>query len=401
MHSSELLPYRVRRISLAHWLLALMLCNVTLLVRDTFNLPLFGERIYLVNLYVVALALLICGFATRHPRSRGSGHFALLGILAAFALAMIIRELAVEQKSFVGIGQWLVFAALLVYLKSGASRTDVESVTDAFLFVTCVAAVFQAFVILARGGAVENIVQLQRNELAYMCLFGAALAYILGRNASVVAVVAGCAIISAIANSTRGAFLFTVVMLMLFLFQRIITLRRTARLAVGALLLTGLIGLPVFGAAILQDYFGWPGIQELVQVGQYRYYIEDNITSFMGRLYSALFTLTEWWQSDSALFGLGEHAVNYTSFWGYPNHNYFVSVVAGYGAVGIGVALYLFLSAARLTLQSLVLPVLLVFTLGVANDLYPWLALLLAVSTFPVEWFRRAEFSRRLDFRRA
>jgi hypothetical protein len=365
-------------------LLALVVCNVPGLLRDTFEWPLFGDRLYLLNFYILLIALAIHGLTGRKSVAGRREDAVSAALPLALTILFVLREAAAETPSYLFIAQWTQFILVVAYLRAFASAEEVRSMVNAFIIVTLLVALFQAFVIM--GKSAENAAELQRNEISYMALFSAGFAYVLRYRRGLVRLLLFAALVSAIVNSTRGIVLAAVLMIAFTFLERTSWLGPVAKMRVNALLLVGIIAGPILSPLFLTYMFDLPSVEKIYAMAPYRMYVPDNVASIISRSYGSLYTLNELIALEP-VFGLGEHAVSSVKFWGYGNHNYFTSITSAYGLAGLLAILYLCAYAFSAVSRSLVFPALMLFVLGIANDLYLWLAFVPALRAFPDAWF--------------
>jgi hypothetical protein len=115
-------------------------------------------------------------------------------------------------------------------------------------------------------------------------------------------------------------------------------------------------------------------INDLIEIGADRYYIDDNIASLVSRVYSVVYIFSQ--ENILAIFGSGESAMSNIIFWGYPVHNIYASLVYAHGALVLWIFVLYHFMIYRFLCRNPGLCTILGFVLIYFNDIYPMMSLL-------------------------
>jgi hypothetical protein len=375
--------------------LILVFLKVPEYLRDLLSLPLLGERILWVDLYLLVLGCTLC-FPVKPLVASYRSHagpeplrWSVLFALFSAAGSLLLINIARSDANHHFVIQLLSMVAATYYLSMVLERWRLESFLRVLMAILLPLLALQAVLyMLDRSGVGINPDWLGRNHLPYVAVIGYLLARLLGKVALrrsffwVALVLTGL-------NSTRGAALFLLSLLILCPLNALIPSKSRLR-SILALATLGIIAI-----APLLAYYAMLLVlnissDELSQLQEYRYFIADTYGSLISRLMSAALTF-QTTIDQGGLLGLGVQKAADLTFFGYPVHNYLISSIAIYGIAGAAVDILLFYLMYRTAKIYLPLGALGVYVLVLANDLYAVIALLMSPLVLGLVSARRGE----------
>ena len=180
-------------------------------------------------------------------------------------------------------------------------------------------------------------------------------------------------LISAIIASTK---LFFVLFILLFIMSvfKIGTDNKKSSARLALALIHYFIVLTPFYITYLISAFADIGIDEMINLGESRYNINDNISSLISRLYSIPFMLQD--EKFYSLLGNNESLQSSVVFWGYPVHNVYASLIYAHGLLFIFVMASYHLFIFRFFARHIDLGIILGFCIIYSNDIYAFYSLL-------------------------
>lgn len=354
-------------------------------VRDVLDLPLFGDRILYVNLYIASLALVICLLqahrdpesfaATTVPRMHSSNavlygvtFFSLLFFAAAFFHGA--ASFFVPLQATIFVVSLAVFAVLVWHGRLHVLLTKLSAALWCFLAVQCVVATAGYFIPLSRE------LSAPRNLLPYAAVLVYALNLLMGstcaRRVSLIQTLALIAI-----NGTKGALILLPLVLVAHWIRGLAWSHTWVRIT-----FSGGMVLSAVSAHIAAYYYGMhylliSSLPQLERLGTlYRTEVDNQAASGISRIFAVPYTLMVV-IDQNALAGLGAARASMVMFWGYPVHNLFVSYIAVFGLLGLVFSIAYLGVCFTIAKWSLGLFAIALFIPLVANDFYPLLALCL------------------------
>lgn len=354
-------------------------------VRDVLNLPLFGDRILYLNLYIVLLALVLCmlqayrdrDFPVSTPATRVHSSNAVLWGVVFFALLFFAATFFHGATSFFVPLQASIFAislaVLAVLVRHGrlpALLTKLNVALWCIITVQCL--------VVAAGYFVPLSLELSapRNLLPYAAVLVYALALAVGnKGARRAALIQALALIAI--NGTRGAMILLPLVVVAHWIRTLASSYSWIRTSFSVGLMVGLIGTHIAAYYYGLRYLLINSLPQLQQLGTiYRTGVDNQAASSISRIFSVPYTLMIV-VDHNALGGLGAARAATITFWGYPVHNLFVSYIAVFGLLGLVFSLAYLAVCFSIARWSLGLFAIAFFIPWVANDFYPLLALCL------------------------
>ncbi len=176
------------------------------------------------------------------------------------------------------------------------------------------------------------------------------------------------ALMSAIIASTKLFLVLIVLLFMLRIFKIGTDNRKSSASSASALIHYLLVLLPFYLPFVIFAYADI-SLGELINMGESRHYINDNIASLISRLFSVPFML----QDDNiySLLGNNEGSQASVIFWGYPVHNLYASLLYAHGLVLLFVVASYHLVIFRFFARHIDIGIILGFCLIYFNDIYP------------------------------
>ena len=349
--------------------------GITTYVRDILYLPFYGSRIFIVNLLLLLFGI-VAFFQLKGQKrifKQAYQDFLSKPRLVVFILSTlvflyvsILTNIFNSEQEYFFILQMFQFVIGFIYLYLIVIRDGIKSFLKSFSIALWLLLIFQ--LILHITGYLFDIsgeITSNRNGMAYTALFSYILhrAYGEGSGRKELLLV----ILFALLNQTNGVVILLVVYYLNYLCYTTILRLRIVRFFYPGIIFLVIIFGSYFGIYLLLFYTGISE-NELIALESNRYYVEDNFASLISRLGSVPFTIESWIQSGS-IFGLGAAAMAKLLYWGYPVHNYFVSLMAISGLMGVLFS-FLFISLIyKISKINLMLGVSTLFYLFATNDL--------------------------------
>ena len=279
-----------------------------------------------------------------------------------------ISSRANESSNLMYFKQYIVFFTLIQFISWAIKYRGVNSLFNTILsgskFYLFVQSLFFVLNIINEGGYQDLI---QRNSFPMAMLIMSELSRgINNKNLYKNFILIG--LISALISSTKIFFL----LLFLLYFVRKIKFLNSYRIF-SIILHYMTVLFPVFLPFLILLLTGFE-INDVIELGQNRYFINDNIGSLISRIYSVEFMLVQ--ENFWNFFGNNESSIAEVNFWGYPVHNLYFSLVYAHGYLLLLVFFIYNFSIYRFISDNLGLGLILAFIIIYFNDIIPVLSLL-------------------------
>ncbi|MDB2464696.1 hypothetical protein N9W55_02920 [Amylibacter sp.] len=369
---------------LMHTPFLLVLLGITQYTRDIMALPFYGSRIFIFNLYLLLFGLLLYMQSENQRKIyiKAYIHFLNISKSVVFIWASFIflfistlsNILNDEQDYFLHL-QLLSFIIGFIYFYLIIFNDGIKLFLRSLSAALWVLLIFQSFIYISADtlGLSGEIVS-KRNGMAYVALFFFILhnTYSEGKGRKELLLV----VLLALINQTNGVMVLIILYFLNYTSSKTILRFKTMRFVYPKLVFIAIVLASYYGLYVVLFYIGISE-NELNALEAKRYYIPDNIGSMISRLGSVPFTVETWIQTGN-IFGLGPREASKLLYWGYPVHNYFASLIAISGLLGILFS-YIMLSVLYKVSQiRLMLGISGLFFLSVSNDLTVSLVLCLA-----------------------
>jgi hypothetical protein len=353
----------------------LVLLGVNAYLRDIFQLPLYGVRILFFDMYLLLIGLYLYTYTSMQTRLLQEAWRSFLQVRSFVALISIIfvmlylnfsLNILNQEYDYFFIVQTLNFTIGFIYLYLIICNDGVVLFVKSLSIALWLMLMFQfSLQIIGTSLGMSGEILSNRNGIAYVALFFYILhsAHVAKRQKRSFMLVASLALV----NQTNGIFL-----LLLVCFLHLVATKTLLRVGLFRRLYIPII----FSVILLGSYFGLDLVllgfglspNDLVVMEESRYSAQDNITSLISRLGSVPYTIDHWLE-NGLIFGLGPEKASKLLFWGYPVHNYFASVVAITGIVGLIFSLTLIVIMYNISKLNVIIGVMGLFFMSVSNDL--------------------------------
>jgi len=368
---------------------SLVACGILGYIVDIRNLPLHGGRTEILYLVLMAFVLLAASIEPKtgvHVAFWRRHHLAIVLIVCLLAVAEYLRP---RGPSYIVAYQFLIFAAVGIYVEKRVERGEARDFFYVFLLVAnSYLLVLEAGALLADyiGGWFMAEELRYRNAPPYLALMGLCLASLCDRPWLRRWTVFN-AIALPILNETRGAIGLLVILLCYLAAERL--LQRAPTLRRGMFFTAFVVALvwPFLVYAVVRNYMSVDDARALEASRSVIDPEAGGVSSAIIRIMSNI-ALLEAYVDGNWFFGLGMAEVGNTKLWGHYSHSLFVVVIAGWGVPGLALSIMLVRFAYEMRRGSRVLALLAVFVYSITNDLYAWLAVAYAMH-FPL-WNVRA-----------
>lgn len=403
---------------LINLLVVLVLLHVAVFVRDLLVLPLFNQRILIVDSSVVILALSMMLSLQTRERLEGQDciqgrcvnfgvsrrpfnliivydlvkaslswtsellarlpllldavrmHFITI-IFFALSVLLYISSKANESTLLFYFWQFFLLAIVSLYFGMIGSVRSLHSLSIIALRVLIIMAVVLALLVVAYISSLHDTKDLfSRNSLPVISIVLRLIFQRLGDHKSArIALTVG--VVLAILASTK---IFILLLFLLYLSGPLVV--RTGRL-VGAIKYSCFF-LIVLAPFLLPQFVMYQmdvTLDYIVELGENRYYINDGVASLISRLFS-VYSLVHHESFLASFFGAGEASIPDLHFWGYPVHNLPLSLIYSHGYTGLLASCSIVMILSRLIKYDFRLSLVGAFSLTYFNDLYPFFALI-------------------------
>ena len=352
-----------------------VLLGFTAYLRDIFYLPLYGVRILFFDMYLLLIGLLLYTYTSKQRRLVQEAWRSFLQIRSFVALISIIfvmlylnfsLNILNQEYDYFFIVQTLNFTIGFIYLYLIICNDGLVLLLKSLSIALWLMLMFQfSLQIIGTSLGMSGEILSNRNGIPYIALLFYILhsSHVAERQKRSFMLVASLALV----NQTNGVFL-----LLLVYFLHLVATKTLLRIG----LFRRLYIPTIFSVILLGSYFGLDLLllglglspSDVVVMEEYRYSIPDNLGSLISRLGSLPYTI-DYWLESGRIFGLGPEKASRLLFWGYPVHNYFASVVAITGTVGLVFSASLISVMYNISKLNIMLGLVGLFLLSVTNDL--------------------------------
>lgn len=360
---------------LLHIPFLIVLFGFTAYVRDILNLPLYGIRILFLDMYLLLFGLCMYLYTNKQRLDANNAYRGLLNNKPLIFLISIIfitiylnisLNILNQDSDYFFILQTTNFLLGFFYLYLIISNGNVDSFFKSLAYALWLMLIFQ--VSLKTFGLIAGLsgeILSNRNGIPYIALFFYFFYSLYKKSNSKNLLI--LVTLSALINQVNGIF----VILLLYLLHYI-CIKTVLRISfIKAIYIPTIFILFIFGTYFGIDLFLYSfgmSPDELYSIEEYRFYLPDNIASIVSRLGSVPFTIRYWLDSGD-IMGLGPTVASSVLFWGYPVHNYFASVIAISGVLGIIFSIALINVLYKTAKINIMLGFGGLFFLSVSNDL--------------------------------
>jgi hypothetical protein len=366
---------------LLHVPFLLVLMGVTVYVRDILSLPFYGSRIFIVNLYLLLFGSLLYLQSKNQRRLCKQAFLNFLNIsplvvlfsyICVFLFINVILNALNNEQSYFFLFQILNFSIGTAYLYLIIFNDGLKSLLKSFSIMLWLLLIIQ-FLLHIVGSSLGMFGELtsNRNGIAFLSFFFYLLCCADGERKIRKELL--LVILFALLNQTNSIFLLLTVHFLHYLSSKTILRFKLVRIIYIKIILLIIFFGTFFGIDLLLFYLEISE-SELIAMELNRYHIQDNLGSLISRLGSTSFTIEALIQGGN-IFGLGPDEASKLLYWGYPVHNYFVSLIAITGVYGILFSLALYNLIYEICKLNFMLGISVFFYLSFSNDLSLFLVL--------------------------
>jgi hypothetical protein len=369
---------------IAHIPLVLVLLGVPAYVRDVIQFPLFGSRIFIVDIFLLVLGVLLYFQHSGKAKNFNSvyrntmqalkiGNFVILvfSMFTFFCIFLLIFLYRVEDDYFFVL-QMSTFIFSLIYLYFVVFNDGIKSFLNTFgVILWWVFGLQCCLYIVAYLFNIDGEINSHRNALAYSALLFYFLNFAYGyeKNRRYFLLV----LMFALLNQVSGVLILLVVNFLFLLSNRVIFKFKLIRPLVGPIVILTIIIASYLSLDFLLFYLDL-SLEELKAMEANRYNMSDSLVSIISRSVSVPFTMDAIFQGGNIL-GLSVYDFSKLNYWGYPVHNYFVTIIATGGIFGVMFSLNLLYFFYKVSISNTMLTISGIFLLSVSNDLFSVLIL--------------------------
>jgi hypothetical protein len=330
------------------------------ILRDLLNLPFFGDRLYLLYIFIFFILfyfqLLILKYSFIYPKNIESYIF-------YFILFFFIIDFFKKKDSlFLPLQLFCVTISIYLY-HSFTKKLDNSRFFSYLKYLTYLITTIIIFIWAIWYFVDDSFQDLKtRNSLPYIIL---GIYLFLKFNLKNSKKIFLCFIIVTLICETKGAFVLYCILFFLEFFKSKFKLTNIFNIF--------LILISFLSPFIVISFFNYKfnsNYDDLIELDKYRYYIRDDISSFISRILGSGYLLI---MNFKLIFPLGiienldkEKLI----FWGYPIHNYLYLLIIQYGLLGIFFNIYILILINKMMFINISLGFSLLFCLLNFNDFY-------------------------------
>ena len=355
-------------------------CGILGYFVDILNLPLRAGRTEILHLIVMGFVLLAASVDPRTGVHIGFWRPRHLGLVLILCFLAATEYLRLRGASYIVLYQFLVFAAVAIYVEKRVERGEAREFLYVFLLVANgYMLVLEAGALSADyiGGWFQADELTFRNAPPYLALLGFCLISLCDRPW-----LRRWTVFNAIAlpllNHTRGA---------IGLFAILLCFLAAERLLQGAPRFRRAMFFGAFGIALVWPLLVYAALQSYVTVDDVRaientrQVIDPEVGAFSSAIIRIMsnIALLEAYAGGNWFLGLGMAEAGETKIWSYYSHSLLIVLIGGWGVVGLALSIFLVKKAYELRHDSRILALLVVFVYSVTNDLYAWIAIAYAM----------------------
>jgi hypothetical protein len=334
------------------------------LIRDFFDLPFYGDRLYFLYLLIIFSALLFYLSLSKvfkyykFSKIAGVEYFFYLFIFLFF-----IIDLCKSKKNYFVPLQLLSVLIYLYYYRLVTKKLSQSLINKCYSFFTWFISLCMIFIWLAWFSGNDSLIDLKtRNSLPYIILGTFYYLKSLNNKSNFILF---CFFLLTLICETKGALLLFLIISFFEFYNK--------KYKFGHNLYTSLIALLFFAPFIIiiivNSYFS-SNYDDLIELEKYRYYIRDDLSSFISRIFGGGYLLLLNFHYIFPIGVLDNIDKEQLLFWGYPIHNYLYLLILQYGVIGIIFIFFLLKLVRNIMIQNLSLGISLLYCLLNFNDFY-------------------------------
>lgn len=331
------------------------------LIRDIFVLPFFGVRLYYIYFAILvftyfSITLNFNNFLLKIKKLK----FSYLTFFFLFIVVFVFLQILKNDFDFFFIFQLISFLLSLLFTKilvnSYGHNSFFKNLYSYSLFILFIMSIIWMLWFLNIGNLIDAKT---RNSLPYLFLG----IYFLSRNKKNILLLSF--LIITFICETRGALLLLLITIIYNYFIKFFN--SSNKILINRLLILFVLFFPIISIYIVALILNID-LEALAELENYRYYIDDGITSLISRIAGAGYVFTENF-NDFYLIG-SSNIYEIDKFWGYPIHNYLYLLILKYGIFGFLFSFFLIKISDKIMMINFSLGLTFLYCITNFNDLY-------------------------------
>ena len=358
------------------FLFILVILDIPTYLRDILYLPLYGDRILFINIYLllIGLLMLFCNKSnithTKELLIKYFGNYFLIFVLFTFIFSFtftFVQSLLNPPFSFTYSLQILIFLIALFYsliiLKNNHLKLLLKYLLISLFSILVIQIIFKGFSLYS--GIIGEF-SANKNSLSYVAFTVLLInrLYFHDNNKKYLFLLIS---ITDIINQTKAVFILLVIYFAHNLLKKYFYKFSNFKNIYILLFFSLLILFTYFGLELFLYIVGIP-VHELEALESQRWNVPDSLGSAISRLGSVSYTIDKL-ILNLQIFGFGVNGASEILYWGYPVHNYYVYSLSVSGIVGLFYSIMLFFLSYLLSSHNIMLGFISLFYLSVSNDL--------------------------------
>jgi hypothetical protein len=273
-----------------------------------------------------------------------------------------------ESSNLLFFKQYFLFYVLIQFIFWSIKHGGINALFNSILNGSIVFLVIQSlffFLNIAYSGVYQDIIE--KNSFPILMLLMSELSRVFGDKKFYKSFFF-IGLISALIASTK---IFFLLLSLLFFINKIKIIKANKKFSLA--LHFGVILFPIFFPYLI-NFITDIDINDIIELGDNRYFINNNIGSLISRVYSVEYMLEQ--ENFWNIFGNNESSIADVNFWGYPVHNLYFSLAYAHGYLLLLVLFLYNISIYRFLANNIGLGLILGFLIIYLNDIPPMLSLL-------------------------
>ena len=357
------------------FLFTLVILNIPTYIRDVLYLPLYGDRILFINIYLllIGLSMLFCNKSnilhTKQLLIKYFGNYFLIFVLFTFIFSFtftFVQSLLNPPFSFTYSLQILIFLIALFYsliiLKNNHLKLLLRYL---FISLSCILIIQISFKCFSLYSGIIGEYSANKNTLSYIAFTVLLInrLYFHDYHKKYLFLL----ILISVINQTKAVFILLIIYFAHNLLKKYFYKFSNYKHLYILLFFLSLTLFSYFGLELFLYIVGIP-VHELETLENQRWSVPDSIGSAISRLGSVPYTIDKLIQ-NLQVFGFGVNGSSEILYWGYPVHNYYIYSLSVAGIVGLFYSIMLFFLSYLLSSHNIMLGFISLFYLSISNDL--------------------------------
>ena len=334
------------------------------LFRDLFNLPFFGDRLYYLYILIFIFGLFFYSYLVKLYNSYKFLRLTRFEyILYFYIFLFFLLDIYKNKINFFVPLQLLSLTLFLYYYKLITFKLSNPLINKLYLFYTYFVTLCMIAIWLIWFLGKDSLLDIKtRNSLPYIIL---GIFYYLRSINKKSIIVLLCFFLLVLICQTKGALILFLLVSILDFFNKKYNFNHNLY----SFLIVILFFAP-FVIIILFNYYFSTNYEDLIDLDKFRYYIRDDLSSFISRILGSGYLLLS---NINYLFPIGvldNIDKDQLLFWGYPIHNYLYLIIIQYGIIGIFFIFFILKLIRTIIIKNFTLGISLLYCLLNFNDFY-------------------------------